>query len=77
MRSWLKNEKGVMAIYAITAILSFIFILSALFFGAVSVRRSQLQTMPKIKEVYEQDVKHKYEIYEDELEKRGLCGNGA
>ncbi len=63
MRNWLNNEKGSMTVYSIVTILSFIFIISALFMGSASVRKSQLKTMPKIKEVYEQDLEYKYGIY--------------
>ncbi len=70
MKKWYKNEKGAMTVYAIVTILSFIFILTAFFLMSTTIRKGQLKTMPKIKEVYEKDLSHKYEIYEAEVEKR-------
>ena len=70
MKNYLKRENGSMAVYAITTIFVFIFALSAIYYSAVSIRKMQLKTMPKIKEVYEQYLSNKYEIYEAEVEKR-------
>lgn len=70
MKNFLKNEKGAMTIYALTTILTFILVLSAIFYSSVGVRKRQLQTMPKIKEVYEKYLSSKYEIYAAEVEKR-------
>ena len=70
MKNFLKNEKGAMTVYAITSIIVFIFVLGAVHYSAVNVRKRQLQTMPKIKEVYEKYLNNKYEIYEAEVEKR-------
>ena len=70
MKNFFKNEKGAMTVYAITTIIVFIFVLGAVHYSAVNVRKRQLQTMPKIKEVYEKYLNNKYEIYEAEVEKR-------
>ena len=70
MKNYYKNEKGSMAIYAIVTVLTFLLVSSAILYSAVGVRKRQLQTMPKIKEVYEKYLNSKYEIYEAEVEKR-------
>ena len=54
MKKWVKNEQGSMAVYAIGLTLTFIIILLAIFTLTSSVRKNQLQTELKIKEVYEQ-----------------------
>ena len=70
MKNYYKNEKGSMAIYAIVTVLTFLLVSSAILYSAVGVRKRQLQTMPKIKEVYEKYLSSKYEIYAAEVEKR-------
>ena len=70
MKNFLKNEKGAMTVYAITSIIVFTFVLGAIYYSAVSVRKMQLQTMPEIKEVYEKYLSSKYDIHEAEVEKR-------
>ena len=54
MKKWVKSEQGSMAVYAIGLTLTFIIILMAIFTLTSSVRKNQLQTELKIKEVYEQ-----------------------
>ena len=54
MKKWVKNEQGSMAVYAVGLTLTFIIILMAIFTLTSSVRKNQLQTELKIKEVYEQ-----------------------
>ena len=56
MKKWLKSEQGSMAVYATGLTLTFIIILMAIFALTSSVRKNQLQTELKIKEVYEQDI---------------------
>ena len=70
MKSYYKNEKGSMTIYAIVTVFTFIFILGSIFYSAVGIRTMQLKTMPKIKEAYEKYLNSKYTIYEAEVEKR-------
>ena len=54
MKKWVKSEQGSMAVYAVGLTLTFIIILMAIFTLTSSVRKNQLQTELKIKEVYEQ-----------------------
>ncbi len=70
MKNFYKNQKGSMAVYAIVTVFTFIFVLSALFYSAVGIRKRQLLTMPKVKEAYEKYLSSKYTIYEAEVEKR-------
>lgn len=62
-----KNEKGAMAVYAIAMILSFVVILSGMFTVATAIRKNQLRTMMKIKEIYAQDVNNIQTIYYQNL----------
>ena len=48
-----KEEKGSMAVYVIVTLLSFCLILSGIYFSTSSVRKAQIKTDIKIKEVYE------------------------
>ena len=64
MKSWLKSQKGSMAVYAAITILCFIIILMGVFLSTASVRKNQLKTLPKIKEAYEKDKENIQEIYE-------------
>ncbi len=70
MKSYYKNEKGSMTIYAIATVFTFIFILGSIFYSAAGIRTMQIKTMPKIKEAYEKYLNSKYTIYEAEVEKR-------
>lgn len=54
MKRWLKSEKGSMAVYATGLTLTFIIILMSIFTLTNSIRKNQLETELKIKEVYEQ-----------------------
>ena len=56
MKKWFKSERGSMAVYATGLTLTFIIILMAIFTLTSSVRKNQLQTELKIKEVYEQEL---------------------
>lgn len=51
----IKQENGSIAIYAIATVLSFILILGGVFFTSSIVRKNQLRTLLKIKEIYAQD----------------------
>ncbi len=69
MKSWLKSQKGSMAVYAAITILCFIIILMGVFLSTASVRKNQLKTLPKIKEAYEKDKENIQEIYEQRKSK--------
>ena len=56
MKNLLRNEKGSMTVLVTVVILSFVIILLSVFAIANSIRKNQLRTELKIKEVYEQDV---------------------
>lgn len=63
MKNKLKSEKGVMAAYVAIAVVTFTIIITALFSMAVTTRKNQIKTLIKIKEVYEQDLSQKEQIY--------------
>ena len=65
MKNYLKREKGSMAVYTIASILSFVIILTGIFFSASSVRKNQLRTLMKIKEVYGKTVSTRRDIYDE------------
>ena len=62
MKTKVKSEKGIMAIYVTVTLVTFIIILLAIFSGAVTVRKNQIKTLIKIKEGYEKDNDRKEEI---------------
>ena len=62
MKTKVKSEKGIMARYVTVTLVTFIIILLAIFSGAVAVRKNQIKTLIKIKEVYEKDNDRKEEI---------------
>ncbi len=70
MKKILKNEKGSMTVYVSVSILAFILILSGIFITSVSIRKNQLKTTVKIKEVYERDLAYKKEIYNKVVSKK-------
>lgn len=49
---YIYQEKGSIAIYAIATILCFVIILSGIFSNSATVRKNQLKTLLKIKEIY-------------------------
>ena len=65
MKKWFKKENGSMTVYVIVTIFSFMIILTGVFFASSAIRKNQLQTISKIKEVYEQDSDNIDQIYED------------
>lgn len=65
MKTKVKSEKGIMAIYVTVTLVTFIIILLAIFSGAVAVRKNQIKTLMKIKEVYEKDNDKKEEISQE------------
>ena len=77
MKNYFKREKGSMAIYTIATILSFIIILTGIFFTASSVRKNQLRTLIKIEEVYRKNVNNKREVYDDLTAERMLSSDGT
>lgn len=56
MKKWFKSQRGSMAVYATGLILTFLIILMAIFTLTTSIRKNQLETELKIKQVYEQDI---------------------
>ena len=58
-----KEEKGSMAVYTLVVLLSMLLILTALFLTSSSVRKSQIETVIKIKQTYEADNSKAAEIY--------------
>lgn len=64
-----KEEKASMAVYVSVVLISFLFILSTLYFSSTSVRKIQLKTIMSIKESYEQDTKDIEKIYQNQLKK--------
>lgn len=60
----IKEEKGSMAAYVTIVLLSMVFILFAVFITSNAVRKNQIQTVVKIKEVYEKDNDRADEIYD-------------
>lgn len=59
------QEKGSVAVYAIATIFSFIFILGGIFFTSSVVRKNQLRTMLKIKDIYASGLNNADSILED------------
>jgi len=53
MKNKLKEERASMAVYVTIVLLTFFLILTSIYFTSVSVRKSQLITLLKIKEAYE------------------------
>ena len=49
-------EKGSISIYVIATVIFFVIILSAVFATSSSIRKNQLKTLIKIKEIYAQDI---------------------
>ena len=72
MKNWFKKENGSMTVYAVVTIFSFMIILTGVFLGASAVRKSQLKTIPKIKEAYGKDLDNIQEIYDDREEQEEL-----
>ncbi len=64
-RKLFNQEKGSVAIYAIATIFSFIFILGGIFFTSSVVRKNQLRTMLKIKDIYASDLNNADSILEN------------
>lgn len=65
-----------MTVYAVVTIFSFMIILTGVFLGASAVRKSQLKTIPKIKEAYGKDLDNIQEIYDDREEQEEYIKNG-
>lgn len=72
MKNWCRSEKGSMGVYVIVTLLSFIMILAGIFMNAVSIRKNQLKTLPKIKQAYEKPLENKKEIYDDQVALRKI-----
>lgn len=69
MKNILKSEKGFMTAYVTVAVTTFTIILIAIFSSAVSIRKNQIKTLIKIKEVYEQDNSKEEEVYQAIMDK--------
>lgn len=69
MKNRFKSERGVMTAYVTMAVVTFVLILSAVLSGAVSIRKNQVKTLIKIKEVYEQSNEKVAEINEQRKQK--------
>lgn len=65
-KSILKSSKGIISVYVGVCVVTFIIILTAIYMVAVSVRKNQITTLIKVKEVYEQDNTKIASIYEDQ-----------
>lgn len=52
-----KQENGSVAVYAIATVLCFVFLLSGMFYSSTAIRKNQLKTVLKLKEIYAQEIK--------------------
>lgn len=59
------QEKGSITVYAIVTIFTMIFILGGIFFTSSIVRKNQLRTLLKIKEIYAEQMEQADEIAEN------------
>lgn len=69
MKRKIIEEKGSMAVYVTIVLFSFMIILSSIYISSVSVRKTQLITIMKIKESYEANNSNIEEIYQNQLTK--------
>lgn len=67
MKKIIEKEKGSMAVYVTVVLLGFLIILTVVHSSSASLRKSQLETIIKIKEVYEANYNNIEEIYQDKL----------
>lgn len=51
-----KQESGSVAVYAIATVLCFVFLLSGMFYSSTAIRKNQLKTVLKLKEIYAQEI---------------------
>lgn len=65
-KSILKSSKGIISVYVGVCVVTFIIILIAIYMVAVSVRKNQITTLIKVKEIYEKDNTKIASIYEDQ-----------
>ncbi len=77
IKKWYQKQNGSMAVYVTVTVISFMLILTSIFFSSASIRKSQLNTILKIKEVYEQDIDNKSQIYEEQKNKRNIVSDGS
>lgn len=59
----IKRENGSMAVYVSVVLLTMLFILFAIFLMSNSIRRSQIETIIRVKQSYEDDNSKAVEIY--------------
>ena len=76
MKKWLKEERASMTVYVVVTIFSFMIILTSIFLASSAVRKSQLQTIPKIKEAYGKNLNNIQEIYDEREEEEGYIQDG-
>ena len=65
----IKEERASMAVYVAIVLITFLLLLTGIYFSSVSVRKSQLVTIMKIKESYESNINQVEQIYQRQLEK--------
>lgn len=63
-----KQENGSVAVYAIATVLCFVFLLSGMFYSSTAIRKNQLKTVLKLKEIYAQEI----ELQNKDYVKAGL-----
>lgn len=69
MKKNIKEEKGSMAVYVTIVLFAFLIILSGIYASSMSVRKSQLRTVLKIKQSYELNNDNVEKIYQQQLQK--------
>lgn len=69
MKKKFMEERASMAVYVSVVLLCFLLILSSIYFSSLSVRKSQLTTILKVKQSYEKDNVDIDKIYQNQLAK--------
>ncbi len=74
----IKEEKGSVTVFAIAAIFSLILILGGVFLTTNSVRKSQLRTLVKIKEIYAQGIgqTNSISLYQESADTKSYVSEG-
>lgn len=63
------EERGSMAVYVTIVLFAFMLILSAIYMSATSTKKTELQTIVKIKQSYEIGSEDIEKIYQNQLER--------
>ena len=71
MKKVFREEKASMAVYVSIVLVTFLIILGTIYMSSVSMRKQQLQTIIKVKESYEADIKDYDTIYESQFARSG------